>query len=54
MSCNIANRMKIVVGGVGLVSALGAGVDANVAAMREGRSGIALSPSYCAPATKYP
>lgn len=37
--------MKIVVGGVGVVSALGWGVDANVAALREGRSGIALRPS---------
>ena len=37
--------MKIVIGGVGLVTALGSGVDTNIAAMREGRSGIAMSPS---------
>ncbi len=54
MLCNIANRMKIVVGGVGLVSALGSGVDANIAAMREGRSGIALSPSILRTGNKIP
>lgn len=37
--------MKIVVGGIGIVSALGAGIDANVAAMRCGRSGISSKPS---------
>lgn len=46
--------MKIVVGGVGLVSALGSGVDANIAAMREGRSGIALSPSILRTGNKIP
>ncbi len=46
--------MKIVVGGVGLVSALGSGVDANIAAMREGRRGIALSPSILRTGNKIP
>ena len=46
--------MKIVVGGVGLVSALGSGVDANIAAMREGRSGIAPSPSILRTGNKIP
>lgn len=46
--------MKIVVGGVGLASALGSGVDANIAAMREGRSGIALSPSILRTGNKIP
>ena len=36
--------MKVVVGGVGIVSSLGAGVEAHIAAMRHGRSGIAPHP----------
>ena len=46
--------MKIVVGGVGVVSALGAGVDANIAAIREGRSGIRLSPSILRTGNRIP
>jgi len=46
--------MKIVVGGVGVVSALGAGVDANIGGIREGRSGITLSPAILRTGNKIP
>lgn len=46
--------MKIVVGGVGVVSALGMGVAANIAAIREGRSGITLSPTILRSGNKMP
>lgn len=46
--------MKIVVGGVGVISALGSSIDANIAAMREGRSGIAPSPSILRTGNKIP
>ncbi len=46
--------MDIVVSGVGVVSALGVGVEAHVASLREGRSGVSLCPtilptSHCLP-----
>lgn len=37
--------MEIVVSGIGMVSALGIGVDANIEAIREGRSGISTTPT---------
>lgn len=46
--------MRIVVGGLGLVSALGLGVDAAVAAMRDGQSGIVQSPSILRTGNKIP
>lgn len=46
--------MKIVVGGVGLVSALGLGVDANIVAIHEGRSGITRQPSILRTGNKIP
>lgn len=46
--------MKIVVGGAGIVSALGAGVEAQVAAMREGRSGIVARPVVLATGNRLP
>lgn len=46
--------MRIVVGGIGLVSALGLGVDIAVAAMRDGQSGIVQSPSILRTSNKIP
>ena len=37
--------MRIVVGGVGLVTALGVGVAENLTAIRQGRSGIVAEPA---------
>lgn len=46
--------MRVVVGGAGVVSALGAGVDVNLAAMRAGRSGIAPCPAMLRTGNKLP
>lgn len=46
--------MKIVVVGAGLVTSLGTGVAANIAAMREGRSGISPSPSVLHTSNRLP
>ena len=46
--------MKIVVTGVGVVSALGIGVDKNLAAIRKGESGILASPTLLHTVNKLP
>lgn len=46
--------MKVVVTGVGVVSALGIGVDKNLAAMRKGESGISSSPALLRTTHKLP
>lgn len=46
--------MKIVIGGVGVVSALGAGAAANIASIRKGRTGITAHPSILRTGNKIP
>ena len=46
--------MKVVVGGVGIVSALGAGVEANLAALRDGRNGIVPHPTVLRTGNRLP
>lgn len=46
--------MKIAVTGAGIVSALGIGVEANIASVREGRSGIRRSPEILKTANRLP
>ncbi len=46
--------MRVVVSGVGIVSALGVGVECNIASVCEGRSGISLSPSILRTGNKLP